>query len=44
MAPAQVGDGGDGFQILRITANILNMQLLWSSIFGVGYGAKNDLP
>jgi hypothetical protein len=41
MARPQVADGGDGLQIRRVAANILNKQLRsadkeWSSILGVG--------
>jgi hypothetical protein len=45
----QVADGGDGIQIRREAANILNKQFRrakkgWSSSWGVGHGAKNALP
>jgi hypothetical protein len=43
MACPQVADGGDGLQIWRIAANILNNQSMtvdrgWSSRLGVGQG------
>jgi hypothetical protein len=43
MARPQVADGGDGLQICRVAANILNKQLQaadrgWSSSLGVGQG------
>jgi hypothetical protein len=49
MAHPQVADGGDGFQIFKVAANILNKQLCtadkgWSSSFGVGRGANNSSP
>jgi hypothetical protein len=44
-----VADGGDGLQIWRVAANILNTQLRpaddgWSSSLGVGHEAKNSSP
>jgi hypothetical protein len=47
MARTEVADGGDGFQIWRIAANILNKQSRtadkeWSSSLGVGRGANNS--
>jgi hypothetical protein len=47
MARPQVADGGDGLQVLRVAANILNKQSrtaeeMWSFSFGVGRGAKNS--
>jgi hypothetical protein len=44
MARPQVADGGNGLQIWRVTANILNRQSRiadngWSSSLGVGRGA-----
>jgi hypothetical protein len=49
MARPQVADGGDGLQIWRLAANILNKQSRtadkgWSSSLGVGRGAKNSSP
>jgi hypothetical protein len=49
MARPQVADGGDGLQIRRVSANILNKQSRtadrgWSSSLGIGRGAKNPLP
>jgi hypothetical protein len=49
MARPQVGDGGDGFQIWRVAANILNKQLRsadkrWSSRLRVVRGANNSSP
>jgi hypothetical protein len=49
MARPQVADGGDGLQVWRVAANILNKQSRtvdkgWSSGFGVERGAKNSLP
>jgi hypothetical protein len=46
MALAQVADGGDGLQIWRVAANILNKQSRtadrgWPSSLGVGRGANN---
>jgi hypothetical protein len=46
MARAQVAKGGDGFQICRVAANILNKQswtanMGWSSRSGIGRGANN---
>jgi hypothetical protein len=43
----QVADGGDGLQIWRVAANILNKQSRtadkgWSSSLGVGRGANNS--
>jgi hypothetical protein len=48
MALPQVADGGDGLQIWRVAANLLNKQSRtadkgWSSRFGVGRGANNSL-
>jgi hypothetical protein len=45
----QVADGGNGLQIWRIAANILNKQSRtadkgWSSSLGVGRGANNSSP
>jgi hypothetical protein len=45
MARPQVADGGDGLQIWRVAANILNKQSRtadkgWSSSLGVGCGEK----
>jgi hypothetical protein len=45
MACAQVADGGDGLQIWRVVAHILNKQFQpanrgWSSSLGVGVGDK----
>jgi hypothetical protein len=45
----QVADGGDGLQIWRVAANILNKQSRtadrgWSSSLGVGRGANNPPP
>jgi hypothetical protein len=47
MARPQVADGGDGLQVWRVAANILNKQSRtadkrWSSILGVGRGANNS--
>jgi hypothetical protein len=47
MARPQVTDGGDGFQIWRAAANILNKQSRtadkgWFSGLGVGRGADNS--
>jgi hypothetical protein len=43
MSGPQVADGGDGLQILRVAANMLNKQARrekeWSSSLGVGRGA-----
>jgi hypothetical protein len=49
MARPQVADGGDGHQIWRVAANILNKQSRtanrgWSSGLGVGRGTNNSLP
>jgi hypothetical protein len=49
MARSQVPGGGDGLQIWRIDANILNKQSRtadkdWSSSSGVGRGANNFSP
>jgi hypothetical protein len=49
MARPQVADGGDGLQIWRVAANILNKQSRtvdkgWSSNLGVGRGANNSSP
>jgi hypothetical protein len=47
MVCPQVVDGGNGLQIWRVTANILNKQSRtadkgWSSSLGVGCGANNS--
>jgi hypothetical protein len=49
MARPQVAYGGDGLQIWRVAANILNMQSRtadkgWSSSLGVRRGANNSSP
>jgi hypothetical protein len=49
MARPQVAGGGNGLQIWRVAANTLNKQSRtadkgWSSILGVGRGAKNSSP
>jgi hypothetical protein len=49
MVLPQVTDGGDGLQIWRVAANILNKQSWtddkgWSSSLGVGRGAINSSP
>jgi hypothetical protein len=49
MARPHVADGGDGLQILRVAANILNKQSrtadkVWSSSYGVRRWAKNSSP
>jgi hypothetical protein len=49
MARPQVADGGDGLQIWRVSANILNKQSRtadrgWSTSLGVGRGANNPPP
>jgi hypothetical protein len=49
MARPQVADGGEGLQIWRGAANILNKQTWtadkgWSSDLGVGRGANNSSP
>jgi hypothetical protein len=49
MAKPQVADGGDGLQIWRIAANILNKQSRtadkgWPSSLGVERGANNSSP
>jgi hypothetical protein len=49
MAYSQAADGGDGLQIWRLAANILNKQSRtaykgWSSSFWVGCGANNSSP
>jgi hypothetical protein len=49
MACPEVEDRGDGLQIWRVAANILNKQSQtadngWSSSFGVGHGVKNSSP
>jgi hypothetical protein len=49
IARPQVADGGDGLQIWRVAANILNKQLRtadkgWSSSLGVQRGADNSSP
>jgi hypothetical protein len=45
MARPRIADGGDGLQICRAAANVLNKQSRtayegWSSSLGVGQGAK----
>jgi hypothetical protein len=47
MARPQVEDGGDGLQISRVAANMLNKQFRtadkgWLSSFGAGGGANNS--
>jgi hypothetical protein len=47
MARPRVADGGDGLQIWKVTANILNKPLRtadkrWSSSLGVTRGAMNS--
>ena len=49
MARPQVADRGDGLQIWRVAANILNKQSWtadkgWSSSLGVGRRANNPSP
>jgi hypothetical protein len=49
MAYPQVADEGDGLQIWRVAANILNKQSRivekgWSSSLGVGSGTNNSSP
>jgi hypothetical protein len=49
MARPQVADGGNGLQIWRVAANILNKQSRtvdkgWSSSLGVGLWANNSSP
>jgi hypothetical protein len=49
MARSQVADGGEGLQIWRVAANILNKQSrtadkVWTSSLGVGRGANNSPP
>jgi hypothetical protein len=49
MADHPVVDGGDGLQIWRVAAGVLNKQSWtadkgWSSSFGVGRGANNSSP
>jgi hypothetical protein len=49
MACHRVADGGDGLQIWRVAANVLNKQLRiadkeWPSRLGVGRGANNSSP
>jgi hypothetical protein len=49
MARPQLADGGDGLQIWRVAANILNKQSRtadkgWSSSLGVGREANNSSP
>jgi hypothetical protein len=49
MARPQVPDGGDGLQIWRAAANILNKQSRtadkgWSSSLGFGRGDNNSSP
>jgi hypothetical protein len=46
VARRQIANGGDGLQIWRVAANILNNQSRisykgWSSSLGVGHGATN---
>jgi hypothetical protein len=48
MAHPQVADGGEGLQIWRVAANVLNKQSRtadkgWSSL-GVGRGTNNPSP
>jgi hypothetical protein len=49
MAGPQVADGGNGLQIWRVAANILNQQSRtadkgWYSSLEVGRGANNSSP
>jgi hypothetical protein len=49
MSRPQVADGGDGLQMWRVAANVLNKQSRtankgWSSSLGVGSGANNSSP
>jgi hypothetical protein len=49
MACPQVADGGDGLQICRVGANILNKQSwkankAWASRLGVGWGGLTTHP
>jgi hypothetical protein len=49
MTRLQVADGGEGLQIWRVAANILNKQWRtadkgWPSSLGVGRGANNSPP
>jgi hypothetical protein len=49
MAPFQVADGGDGLQIWRVAADILNKQSQtedrgWPSSLGVGRGGLTPPP
>jgi hypothetical protein len=49
MACPQIADGGDGFQVWRVAANILKKQLRttdkwWYPSLGVGRGANNFSP
>jgi hypothetical protein len=49
MARPRVADRGDGLQVWRVAANILNKQSRtadsgWSSSLGVGRGANNPPP
>jgi hypothetical protein len=49
MARPQVADGGEGLQVWRVAANILNKQSRtadkgWPSSLGVGRGANNSPP
>jgi hypothetical protein len=49
MARPQVADGGEGLQIWRVAANMLNKQSRtadkgWPSGLGVGRGANNSPP
>jgi hypothetical protein len=45
----QIADGGEGLQIWRVAADILNKELQtankgWSSALGVGHAANNSSP
>jgi hypothetical protein len=49
MSHPAVANGGDGLQVWRVAANILNKQSRtsdkgWSSSLGVGHEAKNSSP
>jgi hypothetical protein len=49
IAHPQVADGGDGLQICKVAANILNKlsrtaDKWWSSSLGFGRGANNSSP
>jgi len=49
MACPQVAVGGEGLQIWKVAANILNKQVWtadkgWHSSLGVGHRANNPLP